>query len=243
MKESGTLEAINERFLMTDGTAFGETLAMKYVDQHRTYTNDIIEIFQVLGIEAVRKATELELNHVISFDGSYVNYRHLALLCDVMTTNGHLMAITRHGINRQDLSPIMKSTFEETVEVLIEAAAHAEYDPLRGVSETILLGQLAKIGTGAFEVHLDVDKCAAAMEVPLTDEDHLPGLMSEEAMKKYKEQRSSAPTPWLESMATTPSYYASTPAHLTMMETSRFTNSPGYSMVSPSYECKSPYHK
>lgn len=53
--------------------------------------------------------------HVISFDGSYVNYRHLALLCDTMTCRGHLMAITRHGINRQDTGPLMKCSFEETV--------------------------------------------------------------------------------------------------------------------------------
>lgn len=70
---------------------------------------------QVLGVEAVRKAVEKEMNHVISFDGSYVNYRHLALLCDVMTAKGHLMAITRHGINRQDLGPLMRCSFEETV--------------------------------------------------------------------------------------------------------------------------------
>ena len=70
---------------------------------------------QVLGIEAVRKALERELYHVISFDGSYVNYRHLALLCDTMTSRGHLMAITRHGVNRQDTGPLMKCSFEETV--------------------------------------------------------------------------------------------------------------------------------
>lgn len=69
----------------------------------------------MLGIEAVRKALERELYHVISFDGSYVNYRHLSLLCDTMTCRGHLMAITRHGINRQDTGPLMKCSFEETV--------------------------------------------------------------------------------------------------------------------------------
>jgi len=52
---------------------------------------------------------------VISFDGSYVNYRHLALLCDIMTCRGHLMAITRHGINRQDVGALMRCSFEETV--------------------------------------------------------------------------------------------------------------------------------
>ena len=72
-------------------------------------------LFQVLGIEAVRKAVEKEMNHVISFDGAYVNHRHLALLCDVMTCCGHLMAITRHGVNRQNVGALMRCSFEETV--------------------------------------------------------------------------------------------------------------------------------
>ena len=73
---------------------------------------------QVLGIEAVRKAVEKEMNHVISFDGAYVNHRHLALLCDVMTACGHLMAITRHGVNRQNVGALMRCSFEETVRVV-----------------------------------------------------------------------------------------------------------------------------
>lgn len=55
------------------------------------------------------------MDNVISFDGSYVNYRHLALLCDIMTAKGHLMAITRHGINRQEVGALMRCSFEETV--------------------------------------------------------------------------------------------------------------------------------
>ena len=70
---------------------------------------------KALGIEAVRKAIEKEMYHVISFDCSYVNYRHLSLLCDIMTARGHLMAITRHGINRQDTGALARCSFEETV--------------------------------------------------------------------------------------------------------------------------------
>lgn len=86
-------------------------------------TNDMLymwhEMLQCLGIEAVRKAIEREMNNVISFDGSYVNYRHLALLCDVMTAKGHLMAITRHGINRQETGALARCSFEETVSRLV----------------------------------------------------------------------------------------------------------------------------
>lgn len=139
--EDGEFKALQEWILETDGVSLMRVLSEKDVDPVRTTSNDIVEIFtvtkadlqldsrsflmvfcvepwcgcQVLGIEAVRKALERELYHVISFDGSYVNYRHLALLCDTMTCRGHLMAITRHGINRQDTGPLMKCSFEETV--------------------------------------------------------------------------------------------------------------------------------
>ena len=169
--ETGEYKAIAEWILETDGTSLMRVLAEKDVDPIRTYSNDICEIFETLGIEAVRKAIEKEMNHVISFDGSYVNYRHLALLCDVMTAKGHLMAITRHGINRQDVGPLMRCSFEETVDVLINAACYAEVDHLKGVSENIMLGQLAKMGTGAFGMLLDPEKCIKAIEIPT----NLPG--------------------------------------------------------------------
>lgn len=54
--------------------------------------------------------------------------RHLAILCDVMTCRGHLMAITRHGINRTDASPLAQCSFEETVDILLRAAMFAEKD-------------------------------------------------------------------------------------------------------------------
>jgi hypothetical protein len=57
---------------------------------------------------------------VISFDRSYVNYRHLAILVDMMTAHGYLMSVTRHGINRTRAGPLMKCSFEETVDMLNE---------------------------------------------------------------------------------------------------------------------------
>ena len=101
--EQGEYKSIAEWLLETDGTSLMRVLSERDVDPVRTYSNDICEIFAVLGIEAVRKSVEKEMNAVLHFYGLYVNYRHLALLCDVMTAKGHLMAITRHGINRQVL--------------------------------------------------------------------------------------------------------------------------------------------
>jgi len=146
-----------EWVLETDGVNLKTVMCIDGVDFRRTYSNSCVEIFNVLGIEAARAAIMKELRGVIEFDGSYVNYRHLALLCDLMTHRGTLMAITRHGINRADTAALMRCSFEETVEILMEAAAVGEKDDCHGIAENVMFGQMAPMGTGAFEVALNID--------------------------------------------------------------------------------------
>ena len=146
-----------EWVLETSGSSLGQVLAVPGVDWTRTYSNQFIEIFEVFGIEAARSAVLRELTQVLAFDGSYVNHRHLALLVDVMTARGYLTPVTRHGINRADNGALMRCSFEETVEILLDAAAFGELDDCRGVSENLILGQLAPAGTGEFDMFLDQD--------------------------------------------------------------------------------------
>ena len=120
----------------TEGTCLQKVLAERDVDSERTICNHITEIFETFGIEASQNAIEREMHHIISFDGSYVNYWHLALLCEIMTHKGFLMPI-----NRQETGALARSSFEDTVNILMEAAAHAECDPMKGVSESIMLEQ------------------------------------------------------------------------------------------------------
>ncbi|CAF9918297.1 MAG: DNA-directed RNA polymerase II subunit rpb1 [Heterodermia speciosa] len=155
LKFDGADPLCTEWCLDTSGSALAAVLAIPGVDTTRIYTNSFIEVFDVFGIEATRSALMRELTNVLAFDGSYVNHRHLALLVDVMTSRGYLMAITRHGINRADTGVLMRCSFEETVEILLEAAASGELDDCRGVSENVMLGQLAPAGTGEHEVFLD----------------------------------------------------------------------------------------
>jgi len=149
---------IDEWVLETDGTNLMSVLGVDYVDASRTISNDIVEVFMVLGIEGVRGAILSELRNVISFDGSYVNYRHLACLVDVMTMHGHLMAVDRHGINRVESGPLLRCSFEETVDMLNDAAMFAEEEVLKGVTENIMMGQLARVGTGDMDLLLDEQK-------------------------------------------------------------------------------------
>uniref|UniRef100_A0A453DLI8 DNA-directed RNA polymerase n=1 Tax=Aegilops tauschii subsp. strangulata TaxID=200361 RepID=A0A453DLI8_AEGTS len=156
-----------EWMLDTEGVNLLAVMCHEDVDPSRTTSNHLIEVIEVLGIEAVRRSLLDELRVVISFDGSYVNYRHLAILCDTMTYRGHLMAITRHGINRNDTGPLMRCSFEETVDILLDAAVYAESDYLRGVTENIMLGQLAPIGTGGCGLYLNDQMLKQAIELQL----------------------------------------------------------------------------
>ena len=55
-------------------------LGNPYVDSSRTYSNDVIEVYNVLGIDAAKGTPDEEMNEVIDFSGNYVNSRHLGLL-------------------------------------------------------------------------------------------------------------------------------------------------------------------
>ena len=155
--ETGEWNSVKEYVLETDGTNLKEVLAVDGVDVLRTLSNNCVEVFRVFGIEAARGSLLKEIRNVIEFDGSYVNYRHIALLVDIMTSQGTLMAITRHGINRTSQGALMRCTFEETVEILLEAAMMGDIDDCKGVGQNVILGQMAPMGTGGFELNMDVD--------------------------------------------------------------------------------------
>ncbi|SCU99218.1 LAFA_0G22716g1_1 [Lachancea sp. 'fantastica'] len=167
---TGEYHKVPEWVLETDGVNLAEVMSVPGVDPARIYTNSFIDIMNVLGIEAGRAALYKEVYNVIASDGSYVNYRHMALLVDVMTSQGFLMSVTRHGFNRSDTGALMRCSFEETVEILFEAGAAAELDDCRGVSENVLLGQVAPIGTGAFDVMIDEDSLVKFMPEQKTNE-------------------------------------------------------------------------
>ncbi|KAH6650939.1 DNA-directed RNA polymerase II largest subunit [Chaetomium tenue] len=167
-----------EWYLDTQGTTLRDVLTIDGVDTKRTSTNDLYQIVDVFGIEAARSALMQELTQVLAFDGSYVNHRHLALLVDVMTYRGSIAAVTRHGINRADTGALMRCSFEETVEILLEAAAVGELDDCRGISENVMLGQMAPMGTGHFDVLLD----PKMLETVISDNSRM-GLMPNMTIK------------------------------------------------------------
>lgn len=156
--EDGKFQRKDTWVLDTTGTNLLDTLALDFIDSNRTYCNDIKEIFDVMGIEAARQVIYNELSEVMEFADVYVNYHHLSLLCDRMTSTQHMVSIFRSGILNDDIGPISKSTFEVHTEVLLSAARHGEFDHMRGVSAAVMTGQYGYYGTNAFNVVLDMNE-------------------------------------------------------------------------------------
>ena len=164
-KEKGNLREKGGKYVPEDiwvldtvGSNLLDILALDYIDATRTISNNIIEVYNILGIEAARQAIYNEIAEVIEFDGTYINYHHTALLCDRMTYTNKLISIFRHGINNDNIGPIAKASFEETPEMFLKAARHAEIDLMRGISANVMCGQEGMFGTNLFQTILNMDE-------------------------------------------------------------------------------------
>jgi len=158
VETSGIFKKQDIWVLDTVGTNMMSILALDYIDANRTISNDIVEVFNVLGIEAARQTIYNELVEVIEFDGTYINSHHFSILCDRMTFTNKMISIFRHGINNDNIGPIAKASFEETPEMFLKAARHAELDTMRGISANVMCGQEGFYGTSAFQVVLDINE-------------------------------------------------------------------------------------
>lgn len=139
--------------LDTIGSNLLHVLALDYIDTERSYSNNIMETLEVLGIEAARKCLFNEICD--AFQDTYINHHHISLLCDRMTCNDGMVSIFRHGINSDDIGPIAKASFEQTTEMFLNAARHGELDEMRGVSANVMCGQDGYFGTSSFSVYLN----------------------------------------------------------------------------------------
>ena len=149
----GKYEQVEQFVLDTNGSNFIKVMNHPMVDGTKVYSTNVWDIYEVLGIEATRATLFNEINGL--FDSVGVNYRHLCLLCDVMTRSGHLMSIDRYGINKNDIGTLAKASFEETEKILLKAALFGEVDPVTGVSANIMMGQPIRGGTAFSQIMLD----------------------------------------------------------------------------------------
>ena len=148
----------------TDGINFMSVLGIPIVDKTRTVVDDMHSINSILGIEAARRFLFLELSRVISFDGTYINPRHLSMLADVMTTNGSLTAASRYGIGR-DAGPNAKIMFEKPVDNAMKASVFGEIDNMTSLSSSVMYGKIANAGNGVVSIRKEEKQASVIPKV------------------------------------------------------------------------------
>lgn len=169
-----------EMYVQTSGSNLEDVLNNKWeyiidnqykivIDKYRCRSNNIHEMYNCFGIEVARNTLISEFTEVLESTGS-INHRHITILVDNMTSKGMLIPIDRHGVKKNDIGPLSRATFEETVDQLMKAAAFGEEDTMRGVSANIMMGQMAPCGTGTMDVMLDEDKLFSFNLTKLTEQ-------------------------------------------------------------------------
>ena len=147
-------EEKGEWVIRTDGSNLPKVLDVLGIDPTRTTTNHIHEIAKTLGIEAARNVIMKEGMGVLEEQGLDVDIRHIMLAADIMTATGEVRQIGRHGISGEKSSVLARAAFEITVPNIVEAAIKGESDPLKGVTENVIVGQSIPIGTGLVDLYM-----------------------------------------------------------------------------------------
>ena len=147
-------ETNGEWIVETDGSNYQAVLGLDFIDKTRTISNNIWDIYEVLGIEATREFLINEFCEIM--DG--INICHIKLLVERMTFQGTIGSITRYTMRKEDSGPLGKASFEETLDNFLKASASGEVEPTAGVSASIICGKRANIGTGMMDIIIDVDK-------------------------------------------------------------------------------------
>jgi len=138
--------------LYTEGSNLQDALEIEGVNPHKIYTNNLREIYQVLGVEATRNAIIKEAMSVLNEQGMDVDVRHIILVADMMTADGNIRQIGRHGISGSKNSVLARAAFEVTIKHLLGAGIAGTKDPLKGITENVILGQLIPLGTGSIDL-------------------------------------------------------------------------------------------
>jgi DNA-directed RNA polymerase beta' subunit len=183
--KEGKYVPVEQYILTTDGSNFVDVIAHPDVDPTRVLSSNVHDIYENLGIEAARATLRKEMTTLFEESGSSVNYRHVCVLLDKICHKGRMMSIDRYGINKNDIGPLAKMSFEQTEDIVMRAALFGERDPCLGISAKVMLGAPIKAGTSFSELMLD-ERGAIQLAASTPEQEQLqagregPGVLSEE---------------------------------------------------------------
>ena len=169
----------SEWIITTEGSNLYGLFSNPLVDATKTISNNMWEILDTLGIEATRQFLFEEFIDVVSSDGTFINPAHIQLLVDAMVFSGTIISISRYGARKMEGGAISNASFEQSLETLTRAGLKGETELINGVSASILLGKMPRVGTGVVELLVDMDKLTVQDTVMETNTETLVSGVSE----------------------------------------------------------------
>jgi len=155
IKEYHYQKAGDRWLIQVQGSNLIDVLSLPYVDQPTIYSNNMWDIFSIMGIEAVREFLIEEFTNVVSSDGTFINPSHISLLVDIMTFQGTINSISRYGMKKEQIGVLSRASFEESLEQFCNAGFYSEKDHIKSVSANIMCGKRSSIGSGLCTLKMD----------------------------------------------------------------------------------------
>jgi len=148
-------EIDKEYILYTTGSNYKETLLIPGIDKRRTITNNISEIEEMFGIEAMRRVLLERIIDCVRSNGSDINYAYPHTQVDFMTFNSAKISINPHGLRKAEVDPFQRITLEEEEKEFVNASLYGLTDHMQNVGASTLVCQKARLSSGMFNLMVD----------------------------------------------------------------------------------------
>jgi len=139
----------------TEGSQLFALAKLAFVDPSTLRSNNMWDIYEMMGIEATREFLIEELTSIVSSDGTFINPSHILLLVDIMTRHGTIHSISRYGLKKEQVGVLSRSSFEESLDHFCQAGFFSEVEPIRAVSASIMCGKRSSIGSGICSLRMN----------------------------------------------------------------------------------------
>jgi DNA-directed RNA polymerase II subunit RPB1 len=177
-ERTGDLIKTNTAVVHANGNDIDAVALSPYADPLRVETNDLYKTYLSLGIEAARTKLIEEMYLVHAEASSYVNYTHFELIADLMSFTGELLSMHRGNMEKREISPIVRISFETALDMIYTASVFGQKDNMLSPSANVLAGQACVNGSGSFNL-------AYCTEQYGITNDELISLFEQKEKKKY----------------------------------------------------------
>lgn len=150
----GNVHEQTSYMLIGTGSQLQDVFTNPSVDTTLTYSNNVIDMYETLGIEAARSLLIEELSIVLQ-DVARLDKRHISLLVDRMVGTGKLLSVNMLGMDGYENGPLTKASFERITKEFLTAGVNGEVENINGLASNIIVGQAPPCGTGTVRVSID----------------------------------------------------------------------------------------